>query len=236
MEKQNLIDISELCNIFNTTSRTLRHYEEKGIIESTTDGFSKRRKYTQEQIDNIRNVFVLRSLGLSIKEILQLQQENANLKDAVILKRAEIIASIEKRTREINILNDAISAIEAGESIFDDKAKPNISIDSELMYITQECSDAIVFGKTEKLYEYLSKDMLRLMPRDIYERSREDTLAPLGNFVSYKRIEADPKYPNKIYSFVKYRYLELKITFVFSNKEIDGLWLSYYNTESRRNI
>ncbi|MBE6705912.1 MAG: MerR family transcriptional regulator [Ruminococcaceae bacterium] len=233
MEKQNLIDISEVCNMFNTTSRTLRHYEEKKIIESTTDGFSKRRKYTGTQIDNIRNVFVLRSLGLSIKDILQLQQENVNLKDTVILKRAEIIASIEKRMREINILNDAISVIEAGENIFDYKAKSDISIDPELIHITQECSDAIVFGQTEKLYGYLSENMLRLMPRDVYERSRKDTVSPLGDFVSFERIEADPKYPNRIYSFVKYRYLELKITLVFNDKEIDGLWLSYYNNNSR---
>ena len=234
MDIFDLTDISEVCDMFNTTSRTLRHYEEKGIIESVTDGFSKRRKYTRDQIDNIRNVFVLRSLGLSIKEVLRLQQNNTDLKDAVILKRAEIIASIEKRIREINVLNDAISIIEAGESIFDAKPTQDVLIDSELIHIVRECSDAVVFGKTEKLYEYLSTVMLQSMPRDVYEGSREDTVSPLGGFVSFDKIESDSKYPNRIYSFAKYEKLGLKMTFVFNNNnKIDGIWLSYYNSESR---
>lgn len=236
MNEKQLYDISEVCNLLGTTSRTLRFYEQKGIIESTTDGFSSRRKYTDHQLNSIKNVLVLRSLNLSINDILKLQHDNADLKDVIISKRAEIIAFVEKRIREINILNDAISVIEAGESIFEVKPNEDVSIDSNIKYIIDECSDAIVFGNMDKLYEYLSSSMLKCMPPESYEKARKDTINVLGDFVSYERIEIDSKYPNRIYIYAKYQNLGLKMTFVFSNKKIDGLWLSYYNTESRWNI
>ena len=52
MDNEYIYDIADVCQKLNITSRTLRFYEEKGIIDSTKDGFSNRRKYTKQQIDN----------------------------------------------------------------------------------------------------------------------------------------------------------------------------------------
>ena len=65
-----LYDITDVCRLLGTTSRTLRFYEQKGIISSTTVGSSARRRYTEEQLVHIKNVLALRTLGLSIKAIL----------------------------------------------------------------------------------------------------------------------------------------------------------------------
>lgn len=80
MEEKKLYDITEVCRMLGTTSRTLRFYEEKGIITSTTIGISDRRRYTEDQLSHIRNVFVLRTLGLSVKAIAELQAEKSDLK------------------------------------------------------------------------------------------------------------------------------------------------------------
>lgn len=120
MEQKQYYDISEVCNMLGTTSRTLRFYETKGIISSTTAGISSRRKYTEDQVSHIRNILVLRTLGLSIKSIAELQNQGGNLRDAVLEKRAEILASIDTRIREINLLNEALSALESGKNIFKD--------------------------------------------------------------------------------------------------------------------
>lgn len=108
MYQKSLYDITEVCKMLDTTSRTLRFYEEKGIIQSTTVGISSRRQYNEKQISRIKNVFVLRTLGLSVKAIAELQTKGIDLKDAVISKCAEIYASIESRIREINLLNEAL--------------------------------------------------------------------------------------------------------------------------------
>lgn len=82
-----LIPIGEVCKLVGTTSRTLRFYEEQGIISSTNGLQFKQRQYSNEQLAHLKNVFVLRNLGLSIKSIKGLLCENINLSTAILEKR-----------------------------------------------------------------------------------------------------------------------------------------------------
>ena len=222
MHQKSLYDITEACKMLGTTSRTLRFYEEKGIIQSTTVGTSSRRQYTEDQISHIKNVIVLRTLGLS------------DLKDAVLSKRAEIYASIESRIREINLMNEALSAIESGKDIFAKDWQLSSAMNAEEKEIARMCTDAILSGDTDTLYEYLSPRLAEYMPRDVYIVVRKDTLAPLGDFVSIDKTVADDRFSNKLYCFVRYSKLGLKITYVFHGGKIDGLWLGYYDLNERR--
>ena len=86
MEKT-VYDITEICAMFKTTSRTLRFYEQKGLISSIRDNDSSRRQYAKTQLEQIRNVLVLRKLGLSIKKIEELQKQDTDLKTALLEKR-----------------------------------------------------------------------------------------------------------------------------------------------------
>ena len=233
MYQKQMYDITEVCRMLGTTSRTLRFYEEKGIIQSTTVGTSSRRQYTEEQLSLIKNVFVLRTLGLSVKAVLELQTKRADLKDAVLSKRAEIYASIDSRIREINLLNEALSALESSKDIFAEDWQLSSVMNAEEKEIARICTDAILSGKTDTLYEYLSPRLAEYMPRDVYRVVRKDTLAPLGDFVSIDKTVADDRFSNKLYCFIRYSKLGLKITYVFHCGKIDGLWLGYYDLNSR---
>lgn len=234
MKNNGIYDISEVCNMLKITSRTLRYYEEKGIIQSTVMGTTSRRHYTEEQIKHIGNVLVLRTLGLSINTIAELQAQNADLRDAVLSKRAEIYSFVEKRVNQINLLNEALIAIESGEDIFSKDWDCEPKANKKDMQAVGICTKAIVDGDTETLYEYLSPRMQKFMPRDVYKAARDETLERLGEFVELEKIEVDKNLPNKIYQFVKYKTLGLKITFVFHSGMIDGLWLNYYDIKERR--
>ena len=233
MYQKQIYDITEVCKMLDTTSRTLRFYEEKGIIQSTTVGTSSRRQYTEEQISHIKNVLVLRTLGLSVKAIAELQNSGTDLKDAVLSKRAEIYASIDSRVREINLLNEALSALESGKDIFAEDWQLSFAMNAEEKEIARICTDAILSGDTDTLYEYLSSRLAEYMPRDVYRVVRKDTLAPLGNFVSIDKTVADDRFSNKLYCFIRYSKLGLKITYVFHGGKIDGLWLGYYDMNVR---
>ena len=50
MEIADTFDITTVCNDLGISSRTLRYYEEIGLIESTKSNCSKRRRYTKEQL------------------------------------------------------------------------------------------------------------------------------------------------------------------------------------------
>lgn len=233
MEDKHLYDITEVCRMLGTTSRTLRFYEEKKIITSTTVGLSARRKYTEEQLLQIKNVLVLRSLGLSVKSITELQKEQSDLKNAVLSKRAEIYASIEAHIKEINLLNEAVYALELGKNIFDGVWQTRSDANFEELEIARLCTDAIISNDDEFLYRHLSSRLLQYMPKDVYSVARRDTLATLGDFLGIDEIAADKKYSNKIFSKVRYSKLGLMITFVFHAGKIDGLWLGYYDSTRR---
>ena len=234
MKSNGIYDISEVCDMLKITSRTLRYYEEKGIIKSTVMGASFRRHYTEEQVKHIRNVLVLRTLGLSINTIAELQAQNADLRDAVLSKRAEIYSFVEKRVNQINLLNEALLAIESGKDIFLKDWDCMPTANKKDMQTVEICAKAIVDGHTETLYEYLSPRMQKFMPRDVYEAVRDETLAQSGEFVDFEKIEVDKNLPNKIYQFVKYKTLGIKIAFVFHSGMIDGLWFNYYDMKERR--
>lgn len=233
MYQKQMYDITEVCKMLGTTSRTLRFYEEKGIIQSTTVGTSSRRQYTEEQISHIKNVLVLRTLGLSVKAVAELQTKGADLKDAVLSKRAEIYASIDSRIREINLLNEALSALECGKDIFAENWQLSSAMNAEEKEIARRCTDAILNGDDNVLYDRLSPRLAQYMPKDVYCVARKDTLAPLGDFVSIEKTIADDRFSNKLYCFVRYTKLGLKITYVFHGGKIDGLWLGYYDMNAR---
>ena len=233
MYQKQMYDITEVCKMLGTTSRTLRFYEEKGIIQSTTVGTSSRRQYTEEQISHIKNILVLRTLGLSVKAIAELQNSGTDLKDAVLSKRAEIYASIDSRIREINLLNEALSALESGKDIFAEDWQLSSAMNAEEKEIARICTDAILIGDTDTLYEHLSSRLAEYMPRDVYRVVQKDTLAPLGDFVSIDKTVADDRFSNKLYCFIRYSKLGLKITYVFHGGKIDGLWLGYYDMNAR---
>ena len=233
MYQKQIYDITEVCRMLGTTSRTLRFYEEKGIIQSTTVGISSRRQYTEEQVSLIKNVLVLRTLGLSVKAIAELQNSGTDLKEAVLSKRAEIYASIESRVREINLLNEALSALESGKNIFNEDWQLSSAMDAKEKEIARLCTDAILNGDDNVLYEHLSPRLVQYMPKDVYCVVRKDTLAPLGDFVSIEKTVADDRFSNKLYCFVRYTKLGLKITYVFHSGKIDGLWLGYYDLNAR---
>lgn len=233
MYQKPLYDITEVCKMLSTTSRTLRFYEEKGIIQSTTVGTSSRRQYTEEQLSLVKNVLVLRTLGLSVKAIAELQNSGTDLKEAVLSKRAEIYASIESRVREINLLNEALSALESGKNIFNEDWQLSSAMDAKEKEIARLCTDAILNGDDNVLYEHLSPRLAQYMPKEVYCVVRKDTLAPLGDFVSIEKTVADDRFSNKLYCFVRYTKLGLKITYVFHGGKIDGLWLGYYDLNAR---
>ncbi len=229
MNDDRLYDITEVCRLLGTTSRTLRFYEKNGIIQSTTVGLSNRRQYTEKQLSQIKNVIVLRTLGLSVKTISALQKNDLELKNTIILKRAELYASIEKRISEIGLLNEALTQMADGKNILEAKNLSEAHEDMPARQIADECTLAIIEGHTDTLYEHFSEKLISYMPQKVFDTIRDDTLKPLGAFIQIEKNVAVDKH--KMCKYLRYSNLGLKITYIINDLEIDGLWLSYYDTK-----
>ncbi len=224
-----LYDINAVCNMLGTTSRTLRFYEEKKIISSTKVFDSPRRQYTSEQIDHIRNVLVLRSLGLSVNDIRDLQKKNGDLRSVIEFNKAKIYALIAEKVRTLNLLNEALLVIENGGDVFNASEKLSI-VPEKMKEIVRICTEAIVEGDEDTLYSFLSEKLQGYMPKEAFAKVREDTIKPLGAFVSIENQNVDNDYPNVIYQNVRYKNLGLRIKYVFCLNQIAGLWFNYFET------
>jgi DNA-binding transcriptional MerR regulator len=71
---QRTLRIGELAELTGTTTRTIRYYEEIGLLDGAADrGQGKHRCYTQADVDRVREIVRLRDLlGLSLEQLSKL--------------------------------------------------------------------------------------------------------------------------------------------------------------------
>jgi MerR family transcriptional regulator, repressor of the yfmOP operon len=68
-ENEELISIGDLAKDLNLTTRTLRYWEEAGIIEAAPRSDGSNRFYTQDIANRVRFIIKLKELGLTIQEL-----------------------------------------------------------------------------------------------------------------------------------------------------------------------
>lgn len=72
MEGEEIVSIGELSNSLGLTTRTLRYWEEVGIIESVPRADGATRGFTPYYVRRIKFIMKLKELGLTIKEMQDL--------------------------------------------------------------------------------------------------------------------------------------------------------------------
>ncbi|HEY4224357.1 MAG TPA: MerR family transcriptional regulator [Pseudolysinimonas sp.] len=76
--------IQEIARIANTTSRTLRHYDEVGLVRPTRVGDNGYRYYDRTALVRLQRVLMLREMGLGIPAIAEMLTDQAD--DVVALE------------------------------------------------------------------------------------------------------------------------------------------------------
>ena len=71
-EQEELIAIGELAKSLNLTTRTLRYWEEAGLIEAAPRSEGSNRFYTKDISKRVRFIIKLKELGLTIQELQDL--------------------------------------------------------------------------------------------------------------------------------------------------------------------
>ena len=65
----NLVKIREISGRYNVSARTLRYYEDMGLIESIRSDDYAYRLYDEAAIKRLEQILILRRLNISIKDI-----------------------------------------------------------------------------------------------------------------------------------------------------------------------
>lgn len=79
MDKANneLIKITDLTTQLGLSSRSLRYYEQVGLIESVRPAFEKYRFYDAENIERLKQIMVLRKMQIPVKDILRIYESES---------------------------------------------------------------------------------------------------------------------------------------------------------------
>ena len=106
----NVMRISEIAREVGTTTRTIRYYEEIGLLRSSAEReHGAHRTYTQADVDRLREVLQLKNLlGVSLEELKTLVEAE----DARAALRAEWNEGAPDQGRRRVILDEALGHIE----------------------------------------------------------------------------------------------------------------------------
>lgn len=117
MTEERLFSISELASMFDISSRTIRYYEEVGMLTSERrESLSKRRSYTNQERRRLKMILRGKKLGFSlqeIKEMIELYESNpegVEEKSRIIEHADRKIAEIDEQMSQLQILRDEIVA------------------------------------------------------------------------------------------------------------------------------
>ncbi|MFD7847415.1 MerR family transcriptional regulator [Nocardia sp. NPDC059764] len=113
--------IQQLAAVARTTSRTLRHYGELGLLPPSRIGSNGYRYYDQESLVRLQRILLLRELGLglpAIAEVLAGQKDTA----AALRTHLELLKNEQDRiARQIASVQTTLRKTEAGAELMADE-------------------------------------------------------------------------------------------------------------------
>lgn len=118
---KNLFTIGEMAKLHNMTMKTLRYYDEIGLLEpSQIDAGNGYRYYSTEQFEQLNTIQYLKKLGFSLKEIkghldhrdidgfLKLLEKQKKLTEEKIKELERVNRRFQNRINDINLAQEII--------------------------------------------------------------------------------------------------------------------------------
>ncbi|MGP6170488.1 MerR family transcriptional regulator [Microbacterium sp. A196] len=112
--------IQEIARLAGTTSRTLRHYDDIGLLAPSRIARNGYRHYDQTALVRLQRILLLRELGLGlpqIRELLDAAHTDAGEASALEAHLAYLREEQNRLSRQIASVEMTINAMKAGESL-----------------------------------------------------------------------------------------------------------------------
>ena len=106
-------EIGEIAREFGISTRTIRYYEERGLLGPVRRRDGRRRIYGAVEMARLRFIQKLKLLGLSLEEIAELNDVHAHdstrsMIERLLPKLDQKLAQIAERTRALGALHEEI--------------------------------------------------------------------------------------------------------------------------------
>ncbi len=108
-----LIKITDLCIQLGLSSRTLRYYEEAGLITSIRPQFEKYRYYDEQNVQRLRQIMILRKMQIPIKDIVRIydSREMLDITEVFVKRISEIDKKVMALSELKRIINDFLNSM-----------------------------------------------------------------------------------------------------------------------------
>lgn len=143
--------IKEVEKQIGITRANIRYYEKEGLLMPLRNQENNYREYTKEDVERLERIKILRTLGISIAEIKQLNKGTIQLADAVENRLTQIHEE-EQKLLEICqvcefILQNNISFEEVNDQLLNSSTKTSNNWKNDLTGIWQEDTDRRFYGR-----------------------------------------------------------------------------------------
>ena len=176
--------INDVCKMLDMTSRTIRYYEQLGLIQTVRESKTAPYRLDEENIEQLRKIRFLRKLGLALDEIAEIIDSDEKATEFIKLKKVAMKAEINELILRVNLLTEVIAAAEQGENIYATEQRLSLPPDHEEMRrIAGECTRLLQERRFEELHDYLDEDMRQMFP-DLFETGWNVHIKPCGKILS----------------------------------------------------
>ncbi|MET0736322.1 MAG: MerR family transcriptional regulator [Microbacterium sp.] len=113
--------IQQIAKIAGTTSRTLRHYGEIGLLEPSRIGGNGYRHYDAAALVRLQRILLLRDLGLGLPHIAEILDREESEENALAGHLAWLREEQTRLARQIASVESTITALRGGERLMAEK-------------------------------------------------------------------------------------------------------------------
>lgn len=109
--------IQEIARLSGTTSRTLRHYDDIGLLPPSTIGSNGYRYYDEDALARLQRILLLREFGLGLPVIAEVLAGHASHTDALLTHLHWLQREKERLDRQIGAVESTIKKLERKEPL-----------------------------------------------------------------------------------------------------------------------
>jgi DNA-binding transcriptional MerR regulator len=109
--------IAQVARMSKVTSRTLRHYDEIGLLPPAWVGGNGYRYYEQEQLLRLQQILVMRELGVSLDAIREIVHRGRDQVEVLTMHRGWLLAERDRFERLARTVSRTIEELEGGENV-----------------------------------------------------------------------------------------------------------------------
>jgi len=112
--------INQLARLAGVTTRTLRHYDQVGLLKPRRISGNGYRIYDSQSVDRLQQILFYRELGLGLEAIEQaLGPLSRDPLDTLAQQRQLLLSRLEQTTRLLETLDRTIAAYQGGKQMSD---------------------------------------------------------------------------------------------------------------------